>query len=218
MFFEPSTSTNLVWGYLLIILIFYPSHFIYLLYVKNKTCGLSLFFYFLSNFPKPMFPLLPNTNKKQASFETCVQNKHIMDQNITVPRIHAFSSPPSPPLSSCIIALSIATLIFMFFYVFSPIFSAAILLALCIIALLFCTFTQDQTFAFHAHTTPPKNQRLVKIFNNLFWVVEEKRSGKTQQVMKLLGSIVCFQNQPFLSGEQNSLNETLFFVFFFIYA
>ncbi|XP_022631567.1 RING-H2 finger protein ATL14-like [Vigna radiata var. radiata] len=149
-----------------------------------------------------MFPLLPNTNKKQASFETCVQNKHIMDQNITVPRIHAFSSPPSPPLSSCIIALSIATLIFMFFYVFSPIFSAAILLALCIIALLFCTFTQDQTFAFHAHTTPPKNQRLVKIFNNLFWVVEEKRSGKTQQVMKLLGSIVCFQNQPFLSGSE----------------
>ncbi|XP_017432834.1 RING-H2 finger protein ATL52-like [Vigna angularis] len=128
-----------------------------------------------------------------------------MDQNITVPRIHAFSSPPSPPLFSCIIALSIATLIFMFFYVLSPIVSAAILLALCITTLLLSRFTHNrqftQTFSFHAHT-PPKNQRLVKIFNNLFWVVEEKRSGQTQQVKKLLGSIVCFGNQPFVSGSE----------------
>ncbi|WVZ02588.1 hypothetical protein V8G54_023394 [Vigna mungo] len=124
-----------------------------------------------------------------------------MDQNIAVPRIHAFSSPPSPPLFSCIIALSIATLIFMFFYFFSPIVSAAILLALCFISLFFCTFEHNQTFSFQAHT-PPKNQRLVKIFNNLFWVVEEKRNGQTQQVKKLLGSIVCFENQAFLSGSE----------------
>ncbi|BAT89530.1 hypothetical protein VIGAN_06050400 [Vigna angularis var. angularis] len=93
----------------------------------------------------------------------------------------------------------------MFFYVLSPIVSAAILLALCITTLLLSRFTHNrqftQTFSFHAHT-PPKNQRLVKIFNNLFWVVEEKRSGQTQQVKKLLGSIVCFGNQPFVSGSE----------------
>ncbi|QCD86583.1 phosphatidylinositol 4-kinase [Vigna unguiculata] len=128
-----------------------------------------------------------------------VLKQHMMEQNNRVPRIHEFSSPPSPPFFSCIVALSIAALIFMFFYVFSPIVSAAILLLLCVTTLFLCRFTQ--TFSFHAHT-PPKNHRVVKIFNNLFWVVEEKRRGQTQQVKKLLGSIVCFGNQTLLSGSE----------------
>ncbi|KAK7342718.1 hypothetical protein VNO80_25674 [Phaseolus coccineus] len=133
----------------------------------------------------------------------------IMDQNNTVPRIHAFSAPapapPSPPIFSFIIALSIAALIFMCFYVFSAVVSAAILLALCITTLFLCRFTYDrelgETIPFHAQT-PQNNQRVVKIFNKLFWVVEDKRGGQRQQVKKLVGSIVCFGNQAMLSGSE----------------
>jgi len=182
----------------------------YLLHVKTKTSGhnswLSFFFFYfpnvVSNLPKPMSRCIQIQTKSMPASKP-VLKQHMMEQNNRVPRIHEFSSPPSPPFFSCIVALSIAALIFMFFYVFSPIVSAAILLLLCITTLFLCRFTQ--TFSFHAHT-PPKNHRVVKIFNNLFWVVEEKRRGQTQQVKKLLGSIVCFGNQTLLSGEQNSIN------------
>ncbi|ESW05171.1 hypothetical protein PHAVU_011G158000 [Phaseolus vulgaris] len=150
-----------------------------------------------------MFPLHPNKNKIIRP----VIKQLIMDQNNTVPRIHAFSAaaPPSPPMFSFIIALSIAALIFMCFHVFSGIASAAILLALCITTLFLCRFTHDRELreaaSFHAQT-PQNNHRVVKILNKLFWVVEYKRGGQRQQVKKLLGSIVCFENQALVSGSE----------------
>jgi len=68
--------------------------------------------------------------------------------------------------------------------------------------------------SFHAQT-PQNNHRVVKILNKLFWVVEYKRGGQRQQVKKLLGSIVCFENQALVSGdtpyEQISIPDKFYF-------
>lgn len=53
--------------------------------------------------------------------------------------------------------------------------------------------------SFHAQT-PQNNQRVVRVFNKLFWVVEEKRGGKRQQVKKLLGCVLCFGSQAMASS------------------
>ncbi|RZB75966.1 hypothetical protein D0Y65_034462 [Glycine soja] len=131
---------------------------------------------------------------------------HNHHNNNRVPRIHAFLSPtpPSPPMLSFIAALSITTLIFMCLYVLSPIVSVAILLALYITTLFLCRFMQDrrelrERTSFHAQT-PQNNQRVVRVFNKLFWVVEEKRGGKRQQVKKLLGCVLCFGSQAMASS------------------
>lgn len=128
-------------------------------------------------------------------------NIHTMDyhhhhNNNRVPRIHAFSSPspPSPPFLSFIAALATTTLIFMCVYVFPAIVSVVILLALCIITLFLCKYMQREG-------TPKHNQRVVRIFNKLFWVVEEKRGSHWQQVKKvLLGSVFCFGIQAMTSS------------------
>ena len=153
--------------------------------------------------------LHPNKNKHVKLSNLC-SNSHIMDHNHhnnnRVPRIHAFLSPtpPSPPMLSFIAALSITTLIFMCLYVLSPIVSVAILLALYITTLFLCRFMQDrrelrERTSFHAQT-PQNNQRVVRVFNKLFWVVEEKRGGKRQQVKKLLGCVLCFGSQAMASS------------------
>ncbi|KAK7405239.1 hypothetical protein VNO78_06438 [Psophocarpus tetragonolobus] len=127
-----------------------------------------------------------------------------MDHNSNrIPRINAFSSatPPSPPLFSFIAALSIATLIFMCIYFFSTIVAVAILLALYITTLFLCRFRHEirEGTSFHAQT-PQNHQRVVRIFNKLFWVVEEKRGNHMQLVKKLLGCVVCFESQAMSSS------------------
>ncbi|KAG5032806.1 hypothetical protein JHK82_016375 [Glycine max] len=81
-----------------------------------------------------------SASTNHAKLSNLCSNSHIMDHNNNnrVPRIHAFSSPapPSPPMLSFIVALSLTTLTFMCLYVFSSIVSVAILLALCITILL----------------------------------------------------------------------------------
>ncbi|TKY66536.1 putative RING-H2 finger protein ATL19 [Spatholobus suberectus] len=127
------------------------------------------------------------------------------NNNNRVSRIHAFSSPApsSPPMLSFIAALATATLIFMCLYVFSAIVSTVIIVVLYIITIFLCRFMHDmrelrERTSFHAQT-PQNNQRVVRIFNKLFWVVEEKKGSQRQQVKKLLGSIVCFGNQAMAS-------------------
>ncbi|KAL2327664.1 hypothetical protein Fmac_021091 [Flemingia macrophylla] len=124
-----------------------------------------------------------------------------MDHNNGVPRIHAFPSspPPSPPILSFISALTIATLLFMCFYYFSAIVSLAILLALYITTLFICRFVhRDQGTSFHLVQNP---QRVVRLFNKVFWVVEEKRGSHRKRVTKLLlGSVVCFGSRTLASS------------------
>jgi len=211
-------STKLVGPFLVVTLFFFFFFFFFFFYFLLNT---------VFNFPNPKFSIASKI--KQKSFhETCAQTtQHIMDHNNNaVPRIHVFSSqtPPSPPMFSFLIALSIATLIFMCFYIFPVIVSAVILLALCITVLFLCRFTPDpelrETVSFHA-PNPQNNQRVVQIFNNFFWVLEEKRGGQRQQVKKLLGSIVCFGNQATVSGGspyyQNSINHKLVSKIVFFY-
>ncbi|XP_020239514.1 putative RING-H2 finger protein ATL19 [Cajanus cajan] len=136
-----------------------------------------------------------------------------MDHNNRVPRIHAFlpstpspppPPPPSPPILSFIVALTIATLLFMCFYYFSAIISFAFLVVLYIITLLVCRFVSTDDGA-----SPKKNQRVVRIFNRVFLVVEEKKGNhRPQQVKKfLLGSVVCFGSQTLASSPSLSCRE-----------
>ncbi|XP_027355288.1 putative RING-H2 finger protein ATL19 [Abrus precatorius] len=125
-----------------------------------------------------------------------------------VSRILMSPSPPTPPLVSFIATLAIATLIFLCLYVFSAIVSVAILLALYITSVFLCKFTRDnrelnaelrERTSFYAQI-PPNNQRVVRIFNKLFWVVEEKR-GKQRKL--LIGSVVCFGSQEMASSSSS---------------
>ncbi|CAJ1978563.1 unnamed protein product [Sphenostylis stenocarpa] len=89
--------------------------------------------------------------------------------------------------------------------------SAVILLALCITTLILFRFMHDRRdlregTSLHA-LTPQNNQRVVRIFDKLFWVVEEKRGAHMHEVKKLLGSIVCFGNQAMASSVISRTSE-----------
>ncbi|RDX83090.1 putative E3 ubiquitin-protein ligase ATL44, partial [Mucuna pruriens] len=128
---------------------------------------------------------------KQTQYHTIMERNNNNNRGL---RIHAFSSrpPPSPPMLSFVAALATATLIFLCLYVFSAIVSVAILLLLYITTLFLCKFM-------HREETPP-NQRVVRIFNKLFWVVDENRGSHREQVTKLLGCVACFGSRALTSS------------------
>ncbi|XP_061368328.1 putative RING-H2 finger protein ATL19 [Gastrolobium bilobum] len=129
------------------------------------------------------------------------------NSNSSILRTHVSPSspPPSPPMVSFIAALAIAMLIFMCIYVFSTIVSVAIVLTLCIISVFLCrvihnrrgldTELRERT-NFYAQTQQ-NNQRVVRIFDKLFWVVEERGN------QRVIGSIVCFGSQAMASSNSN---------------
>lgn len=137
-----------------------------------------------------------------------------MDNNINN-RVHRIlvspsTPPPSPPLLSFIAALTITTLIFMCIYVFTAVVSVAIVLAFFIISALLCRFfhgrheldieIRERTIFYGQ--TPQNNKRVVRIFDELFWVIEERGGNRRQQgsVKRLLGSVVCFGSQAMSSS------------------
>ncbi|CAL0328889.1 unnamed protein product [Lupinus luteus] len=113
--------------------------------------------------------------------------------------------PPSPPIFSFIAALTITTLIFTCIHVFSVIVSVAILITLFITSMYLLKFINDrhemrERNIFYGQT-PENNQRVVRFFDKLFWVVEERggdnnmREGSNK---KLIGSVVRFGSQAIM--------------------
>ncbi|KAK7257212.1 hypothetical protein RIF29_31016 [Crotalaria pallida] len=123
------------------------------------------------------------------------------------------SPPPSPPLFSYIVALSISMLIFMCIYVFSIIISVAILLALFITSVYLFRF-KPQIFDIETRErnifygqTQQNNQRVVRIFDKLFWVVEENGgNGRRQGSVKktLLGYVIRYGSQGIMTSSSSS--------------
>ncbi|KAE9620767.1 hypothetical protein Lal_00019139 [Lupinus albus] len=123
--------------------------------------------------------------------------------------------PPSPPIFSFIAALIISMLIFMCIYVFSVIVSVAILLTLFITSMYLLRYINDrhetlgtdmrERNIFYGQI-PQNNQRVVRFFDKLFWVVEERGGGDNRREgsnKKLIGSVVCFGSQEIMTSSSD---------------